>query len=59
LFHQCEFREVRCAAEKAHERYLDSTHEVHRLEGYLGAVEVALEASEGEATTAQAVATNV
>jgi hypothetical protein len=59
LFHRCEFCEVRHAAEKAHEHYLDSTHEVHRLEGRLGAVEVALEASEGEATAAQAVATNV
>ena len=49
-FHRCEF------CDSAHERYLDSAREVNRLEGYLGVVEVALKASEGEATVAQAVA---
>ena len=41
--------------EGAYECYLDSTREVNRLEGYLGAIEVALEASKREATATQVV----
>ena len=55
LFHRREFREVCRAVEESHEPYLDSACEVNRLEGYLGAIEVALEASKREATATQVV----
>jgi hypothetical protein len=51
-----EFHELVCAANEAHQRYFDATHEVGQLECCLDAVEVALEASEREATFTQAVA---
>ena len=52
LFHRLEFCEVHRVAEQAHERYLDSAHEVNWLEGCLGTIEVALDGLEREAPTA-------
>jgi hypothetical protein len=55
LFHRREFLKLHHAVEEVHERYLDSAREVSQLEGCLGAVEVALEASGRETTTSQAM----
>ena len=53
---RCEFHELVLEADEARQCYSDATREVGQLERYLDAVKVALETSERETATVQAMA---